>query len=307
MKRLLRWLCALVLCLWCIGAWAEEFAVLNAGMDLFLAEGSEQTEDSYRSRNVAVVIETQRYEKSDVYTAHVYLRSAESFRRAFGGGEWGRNSEKLTALAQKNGAVLALTGDSGHHFKAGFEVGNGVLERARGNNVRDLCVLYKDGRMETYYAKVDHERIARETDEGLIWQTFVFGPALLDENGKAFEDFSSSDVRAANPRAVIGYFEPGHYCLVQIDGRGTESALEAKKSNRGLTLEQTARLMESLGCTAAYNLDGGQSAAMWFGGEVISTPYRGGRTVGDAIVICDMQEVTEASEAYEVSLFEVAD
>ena len=72
-------------------------------------------------------------------------------------------------------------------------------------------------------------------------------------------------------------------------------------------LEQTARLMESLGCTAAYNLDGGQSAAMWFGGEVISTPYRGGRTVGDAIVICDMQEVTEASEAYEVSLFEVAD
>ena len=97
--------------------------MLNAGSVLFLAEGSEQSENSYRSENIAIVIETQRYEKSDVYVAHVYLRSAESFRRAFGGGEWGRNSEKLASLAQKSGAVLALTGDSGHHFKAGFEVG----------------------------------------------------------------------------------------------------------------------------------------------------------------------------------------
>ena len=307
MKCLLRLLCAAVLCLVCFQACAEGFAVLNADSEQFLAEGSELTENSYRSENIAIMIETQRYENSDVYVAHVYLRSAESFRRAFGGGEWGRSSEKLASLAQKSGAVLALTGDSGHHFKAGFEVGNGQAERTRGNNMRDLCVLYTDGRMETYYAKVDHEQIARETEEGLIWQTFVFGPALLDENGKAFEDFSSSAVRAANPRAVIGYFEPGHYCLVQVDGRGTESALEDKKSNKGLTLEKTAQLMESLGCKAAYNLDGGQSAAMWFGGEIISTPYRGGRAVGDAIVICDVQETTEASEAYEISVFEVAE
>ena len=149
--------------------------------------------------------------------------------------------------------------------------------------------------------------IAQQAAEGLIWQTFVFGPALLDEKGKAFEDFSYSDVRAANPRAVIGYFEPGHYCLVQIDGRGTQSVLEPEKTNKGMTLEQTAQLMESLGCKAAYNLDGGQSASMYFGSDIISTPYHNGRAVGDAIVICDVQETAAHSEIYEVSEFEVTD
>ena len=109
---------------------------------------------------------------------------------------------------------------------------------------------------------------------------------LLDENGKAMTKFNTN-VGPANPRSVIGYYEPGHYCLVQVDGRRTESRLEKGKINVGMTMKQTSALMEQLGCAAAYNLDGGQSSVLWYNGENLSNPYNGGRNVMDAVLILD--------------------
>lgn len=284
-----RWFIALLLCLLTGTACAQPvFSDLGRPFeDQFVYQGTEWTETGYRSENIAVSVLAQRVCDSDVYVADLHVRSAECLRRAFGSGEWNASSEKLDTLARENSAVLALSGDNSHLLKAGYLAANGQVWRSRGNQMRDLCVLYTDGTMTACYAPVDHELIARQMEEGLIWQTFVFGPALLDENGKAFDSFPQSDVNPKNPRAVIGYYEPGHYCLVQIDGRGTFSVLEDRADNEGMTLAETARFMEELGCQAAYNLDGGQSAAMWFRDGVISTPYNNGRAVGDAIVICE--------------------
>ena len=47
--------------------------------------------------------------------------------------------------------------------------------------------------------------------------------------------------------------------------------------------------MEDLGCVSAYNLDGGQSSMMWFGGDLVSTPYRGGRRIGDIVLIKELE------------------
>lgn len=298
MKKVLMYLLGLLIL--CSFAAAEtEFADLGRPFEeQFAYQGTEWTDTGYRSENVAVSISVQRVCASDVYVADIYVRSAECLRRAFGSGAWNASSEKLGTLAQESGAVLALSGDNSHLLKAGYLAANGQTWRSRGNQQRDLCVLYTDGTMATYYAPVDHELIEQQMGEGLIWQTFVFGPALLDENGKAFDAFPSSDVNPKNPRAVIGCYEPGHYCLVQIDGRGTLSVLEDKTDNEGMTLTETARFMESLGCRTAYNLDGGQSAAMWFRNDVISTPYNNGRAVGDAIVICEPQTEYDDSEAF---------
>lgn len=298
--KFVKFLCAvLFLCLLFSCSSAESpFSDLSHSFEThFLNRGTEWSENSYRSENLFIDIQAKRVCDSDVYVADLYIRTAESLRRAFGGGAWNTGSEKIGALAAQNSAVLALTGDSGHHFKAGWVVGNGQLYRSRGNNMRDLCVLYTDGTMQIHYAKPDHELIRQQTAEGRIWQTWVFGPALLDKNGKAFPTFIS-DVAPRNPRAVIGYYEPGHYCLVQVDGRGTLSRIEPDEDNEGMTLSELAQFMESLGCAAAYNLDGGQSAAMWFRDDVISTPYHNGRAVGDAIVICEPQTKYDDSEAF---------
>lgn len=289
MKPLKRLLTALVLCLFASFAMAEGvFPDLSRPFEaLFLPRGVEWTENSYRSQNLYIQITTRRECGSDVYIAEIYARTAQSLRRAFGGEAWNTRSERIGTLAQRSGAVLALMGDNGHLLKAGYVVGNGQLWRSRGNQQRDLCVLYRDGSMVIHKAPADEALIDAQQQQGLIWQTFVFGPSLLDDAGKALEAFPTSDVERSNPRAVIGYDQPGHYYLVQVDGRGTLSTLEPGASNEGMTLAQLAQLMESLGCSAAYNLDGGQSASMWFCDRVISTPYHNGRAVGDVIVLCE--------------------
>lgn len=299
--KCLKLLCA-VLCLCLLNGCAAaemRFADFTRKYErLFLNEGSEWTENTYRSENMQVELSSQRVCNTDVYVADIHVRTVQCLQRVFGGDAWDTISEKVDAFAKRTGAVLTLTGDNSHHLKAGWTVGNGRLCRKRGNNMRDLCVLYTDGTMQIHYARPDHELIARQTAEGCVWQTFVFGPALLDEQGKALEDFSASDVEPSNPRAVIGYYEPGHYCLVQVDGRSTQSALEDGRLNDGMKLTELAQFMESLGCKAAYNLDGGQSAVMCFGENVISTPYHDGRAVGDVIVLCEPEHIVEDPENF---------
>jgi len=83
------------------------------------------------------------------------------------------------------------------------------------------------------------------------YQSWIFGPSLLDENGKAKKDFLTwSYIRELHPRTAIGYYEPGHYCFVVVDGR-------QKDYSRGMFLEELSQLFEQLGCKVAYNLDGG--------------------------------------------------
>ncbi len=120
-----------------------------------------------------------------------------------------------------------------------------------------------------------------EAVENGAWQAWTFGPALLDSNGEILTEFASpSRIISANPRTAIGYYEPGHYCLVVVDGRG-ESA--------GITLPQLSQLFHSLGCTAAYNLDGGNSSIMVWGNEVINNPSGGGRESSDALLIAEVR------------------
>ena len=113
------------------------------------------------------------------------------------------------------------------------------------------------------------------------WQAWTFGPALLDTDGSALTGFSSTGrIISANPRTAIGYYEPGHYCMVVVDGRG-ESA--------GMTLPELSQLFSDLGCAAAYNLDGGNSSVMVWQDAVINDPSGGGRESSDALLIAEVK------------------
>ena len=255
---------------------------------VFLPEGEPavRTETGYRSPDMTIEITSQRVEFSDVYVADIYLREATSLQRTFGGGEWNTRSSRVQDMAAECGAILAMTGDSAHAFPRGWLIANGTVLRDTVNAQRDVCLIYKTGEMRTILAQnADQNWLTAEADK--VWQAFCFGPALLDDDGKALKSFNSK-VNPANPRSVIGYYEPGHYCFVQVDGRGAASALEPGRLSRGLTMAQLAAFMENLGCKAAYNLDGGQSSMLWFDGHLVSTPYNGGRSVGDIVIITEM-------------------
>lgn len=242
----------------------------------FLPPGSEPvvTETSYQSEHISVLISLVRDDesKSNITIADIRLSSLEYLRRGFSNGKWRGRTQKVKTLATESGALLAMTGDYASLLTSGPVISNGEIYRKTGNRERDICVILMDGQMETYKrGKADLNSIIG----GSVWQSFLFGPALLD-NGDVIESFASK-VRSANPRSVIGYYEPGHYCFVVVDGRN--------KDSRGMTLKQLSQFMNELGCKAAYNLDGGQSALMWFNGQVITTPYKGGRPLTDIVFI----------------------
>ena len=150
-----------------------------------------RTEDRYQSQNVSIEIQSQRVNGSDVYIADIYLRSVESLQRVFAGEKWGKTTGKLKTMAAENDAILAVTGDSGHYFTVGWVIGNGEILRDTKNRKRDICIIYRNGELKTLHAnQIDEEIMHAEAEN--IWQCFLFGPALLDENGHAYSEFDSN-------------------------------------------------------------------------------------------------------------------
>ena len=228
---------------------------------------------SYADDGLRIVV--TRYQETNLtyYLADVYVRNIQYFRTAFSGGDFSRGTYvDLPKLSGQLGAVLAVSGDFCSARSRGVVIRNGELYRESLSD-EDVCVLYADGVMETYYA--DEFDLEAAVARG-AYQAWTFGPKLID-NGAVPGGFRCSDaVFARNPRSAIGYYAPGHYCLVTVDGRqGAYS--------KGLDIRALSQLFLDLGCVDAFNLDGGQTAAMAWGDAFVNQPYKGGRSVGDVI------------------------
>lgn len=259
----------------------------NAPEGTFLPLGTPPilTQDSYQSQDIHIRITRLRDEesRSDVTIADVWVSSLAYLRRAYALNRFDGEMGSMKTLATENRAILAMTGDYANLLNAGLSVGNGQVHRKSENSLRDNGLLLKDGRMLTF------QRRQMDVPGMLalgVWQAFLFGPALLVE-GQAIERFDST-IRRANPRSAIGYYEPGHYAFVVVDGRSSAS--------RGMTLEQLSAFMQGLGMQAAYNLDGGQSAMLWFNGEVITKPVKGGRRLKDILVVGELPVTGEVGD-----------
>jgi exopolysaccharide biosynthesis protein len=113
-------------------------------------------------------------------------------------------------------------------------------------------------------------------------QVFSFGPSLLEDGElKVSERSEVAMARMSNPRTAIGIISPLHYIFIVSDGRTRTSV--------GLSLYRLAAIFKEQGCQAAYNLDGGGSATMWFNDRVMNTPTDGRRygerSVSDIVYI----------------------
>ena len=258
----------------------------------------EVTDHSYKSPDIAIEITKRQYDtgikdptdrgkhlrygtKIAYVVADIYVSNIECLRNAFAQDTYGVGySERIKTISKRRNAVLAINGDSysnNRHQENGTIIRDGVVYRQK-TSTEETCVLYHDGSMKIYTPKTfDAEQVIADG----AWQTWVFGPSLLDENGKAKKDFLTWDyIRQSHPRTAIGYYEPGHYCFVIVDGR-------QEGYSRGMFLEELSQLFEDLGCKAAYNLDGGHSSFMLMQSKVISHPYRPKREISDGIFLCE--------------------
>lgn len=109
----------------------------------------------------------------------------------------------------------------------------------------------------------------------------ISGGPYLVKNGEIFVDMTAQKLGAIggrNPRTAIGYTTDNNLILVAVDGR--------EGSSIGMTLNELATFMQSIGCTGAINLDGGGSTVMYVNGSVVNSPHqKGGIPLSNAVIL----------------------
>lgn len=239
------------------------------------SETSEATYDDWSYTRDDLEIKIEKVEngsgenKVTYFVADVQVKDTSNLYSAFAKNKFGRNIVETTStIAEENDAIFAINGDYYGFRENGILIRNGVVYRDEA--AREGLAFYEDGTMKTY----DETSTSAEEllAQGVI-DTFSFGPSLL-EDGKAIDDFTNvkidknmgnSSIQNSNPRTGVGIISPNHYVFVVVDGR-------KEGYSKGMTLNEFANLFEELGCTEAYNVDGGGSSTMYFMGRVVNNP-----------------------------------
>jgi len=218
------------------------------------------------------------------YVADVNLTGDTSLKTALAKNEFGRNIiEATSTIAENNNAIFAINGDYYGFREDGVVIKNGVVYRD--DPARVGLALYNNGTIKSYDEKTVS---SQELIASGVTNTLSFGPVLIN-NGVIISDFKSvtvdsnfgnRSIQSSNPRTGIGMISANHYVFVVVDGR-------SEGYSKGMTLTEFADVFKELGCTEAYNLDGGGSSTMYFMGRVVNNPLGkdGERAISDIVYI----------------------
>ncbi len=267
-----------------VSDWHEKFA--SHFTDTVIA-----TENTYTSPNLSISLTYHEYDsgiaEDEKYGTHIsyviadiYIGNITCFQTAFARDTYGVGyTEKLSDMSDRMKAVLAVNGDSYSNDRQadnGTIIRNGIMYRNQATT-SETCVLNKDGTMQIYEpGQLDGAQMIAQG----AYQSWIFGPSLLDADGKAKTEFNTWPyIMQSHPRTAIGYYEPGHYCLLLVDGR--------QETTRGMFPGEMAKVFEDLGCRLAYNLDGGHCSFMIFQGQIANHPYKGEEEIPDGIFITE--------------------
>ncbi len=221
----------------------------------------------YKTDDLGISIDRVKTKTSDnkpltYFVADIHMRDLNQFRPGFGAeGHTGRGATRPWIIARREKAVLWITGDNlinDEREEKGILIRDG--RKFWSANKEDTLAIYPDMSMRIVKKG---EMSATDLLEAGVENAYSFGPTLIDD-GVINTQAKYHRVRRANPRTAIGYFAPGHYLAIVVDGRQPGYSL-------GLPVWDLADLFASYGCTVAYNLDGGLSAAMIFMGEQLNT------------------------------------
>ena len=203
------------------------------------------------------------------FVADVIVSDAARLSSAFAENSFGRNIIAYTSeVAAQNKAVFAINGDYYGFRSDGIVIRNGQIYR----NIpaRIGLAFYTDGSMKIYD---ETQTSAQELVDAGVWNTLSFGPALIENSVIAADldyvevdtNFGNHSIQGNNPRTGVGIIDNNHFIFIVVDGRSTGYS-------RGVTLTEFAQIFKDLGCTDAYNIDGGGSSTMYFMGRVVNNP-----------------------------------
>jgi exopolysaccharide biosynthesis protein len=231
------------------------------------------TDTTYSSESSDITISTVTTGSGDstvtYYVADVVLADATTLQSAFANDSFGENiTETTSAIAEANNAIFAINGDYYGFRDTGIVIRNGVVFRDEG--ARQGLAFYRDGTVKVYD---ETTTTAEQLVADGVWNTLSFGPSLLDsgEVAEGIEDvevdtnFGNHSIQGEQPRTAVGVIDENHLVFVVVDGR-------SPGYSAGVTMTGLAQIMQGLGATTAYNIDGGGSSTMYFNGGLVNNP-----------------------------------
>lgn len=185
---------------------------------------------------------------------------------------------KTSAMGAQNGALAAINGGFFAIESTGLSTGLLRLDGA-------LVVPAKPGQASLGIGSDHRLRVATrpEGDWPEVQDALGAGPMLLRDG--TVVDHGARQRRIRHPRSAIGVGKDGGVVWLTADGRTSKAA--------GLAHEETAAILQALGCVDAVNLDGGGSTTLWVAGRgVVSYPcdnrkydHAGERAVANAVLL----------------------
>lgn len=244
------------------------------------------TDTSYTSDDTGITVSTvvtgSGSSTVTYFVADIVVDDATQVRSAFAENSFGENIiENTSDIAADNDAIFAINGDYYGFRDTGIVIRNGVVFRDDG--ARQGLAFYRDGTVKVY------DETATTADQLVadgVWNTLSFGPALLEDGQivsgiddvEVDTNFGNHSIQGEQPRTAVGIIDANHYVFVVVDGR-------SPGYSAGVTMTGLAEIMQSLGATTAYNIDGGGSSTMYFNGEVVNDPLGEGEERGTSDIL----------------------
>lgn len=176
---------------------------------------------------------------------------------------------------KKMHGVVGMSSDYCAFRSYGTIVQNGNIVRDKIGDFMDLMIVDKDANL-TYVLDRDFAKSKYYNSEDLVY-TFAFGPMIVNDykvnsSRDKMTGYPIGEPSHRYPRAAIAQFDyDKHYLLCTVD-------------YPGLTLVEFANVVQSKGVRFAYNLDGGQTAAMMFNNQLFNeVAYGGEREISDIV------------------------
>ena len=247
------------------------------------------TDTSYEDSTLRVKIEMKRFEdRCDYWVADVIISDPSQLRTASASGNFLRSAEMDgVALCTLLNAVIGLNGDFtfgvekkgfGYYMRQGALYKDNLDIPNRWNSkCMDILIIDEDGDFQVV-RKAGRGDITDMRYKGKrIMNSLCFGPALVLD-GAMVEDFEGAETwlnmawDRERSRIAFCQVESLHYRIIAASGPYRSASL---LKNSGLTLESFARLCSQEGVQTAYNLDGGDSALLYFHGNRINSKPNG--------------------------------
>ena len=255
-------------------------------------KADQYTEDGYEDESIRVKMEHQEMDDgTKIHIAYVQIADPSQLRTGVNNPEKLGSSKvsSVSAMAKKYNAVIAINGDNyvDNHTKTSFEYRMTNKIRSKTNRYKDILIIDDQGDFHLFQKSKGVKEFPNELKKmgRKLINAYTFGPALvIDGELKEIDEEYGYNPHGREPRTAIGQMGPLSYVLVVVEAKD-------RSGSSGFSQTKLGEFMHELGCRQAFNLDGGNSAEMVFGDQIIKgMPSGDERGLSDIIYFASAEQ-----------------